>query len=73
MSSPFRICITRADDEPVYLRPGSSGERDLVLTIRNHIMAKGVGFFRTAAQVETAVREGVAEALYALKAEVQPE
>lgn len=71
MESPFRICIVRADGGPVHLHPGSHGERDLVETITQHVAAKGVGFFRTQARVEAAIAEGVAEAIHALKSEVQ--
>lgn len=72
MPSPFRICITHADGDVVYLRPGSTGERDLVAAITKHVVSKGVGFFRTQARVEEAIAQGVADALYALKSEVQP-
>jgi hypothetical protein len=46
------------------LRPGGKGERDLVAAI----VAKGVGVFRTQAQVEAAIRS----VLLDLKSEVLP-
>lgn len=86
--SPFRICIIRADSEPVFLRPDSIGERDLIAAIKGrivtsvheHIKTKDVGFFCTQENVEQAlldgldevIAEGITDVIYALKAEVQP-
>lgn len=42
-------------------------ERDLADLLLAHILPKGVGVFKTQAQVETVIRQGVAEAFDALR------
>lgn len=62
--SAFLIRIERADGSPVSLKPGSTGERDLV----EAIIAKGVGVFTTSNQVRLAIEAVLTE----LKSEVVP-
>jgi hypothetical protein len=71
--SQYRIAIVRADQGPVYLRPGSVGERDLMEAIANAAVARGVGLFRTETQVRAAIVEGTRDVLRALKSEVLPQ
>lgn len=40
MDSLFHICITRADGEPVYLKPGAHGERNFVSDVVYRVMKK---------------------------------
>lgn len=72
MASKYRICIVREDGDPVYLMPGSQGERDLQAAIVDAVLSKSVGILRTKAQVGLAVDAAIAEVLHALKAEVNP-
>lgn len=62
--SAFLIRIARKDGAPVYLYPNGKGERDLV----DAIVAKGVGFLRTEAQV----RKAIEDVLLDLRSEVVP-
>lgn len=71
MPSKFRICIIRQDGEPVYLLPGSHGERDLVASIVDATLAKGVGFFRTSSHVKQDLTDALNEVILNLKAEVR--
>lgn len=52
--------------------PGSSSEVELIQTIADKVVEKGVGVFRTEAHVRADVVTAIAEVLYALKARVQP-
>lgn len=72
MASKFRIAIVTDDGDPVHLHPGGQGERDLVEALVQHIVGKGVGFFKTEAQVTKAITEGISEVIYQLKSEVVP-
>jgi hypothetical protein len=72
MASNFRICITRSDNKPIYYRPGSHGERDLVKAIVDATLAKGVGLFRGEEHVRQDLTEAIEEVLHDLKAEVEP-
>jgi len=70
--SAFLVKIVRADGYDVILRPGGSGERDLIDDIVDRIMSKGVGFFRTEAHVKNDITEAVTEVLHELKSEIEP-
>ena len=70
--SPFRICIVRADGEPVLLHPGRTGERYFVDDVVKRVLAKGVGIFRTEAHVREDLEAALEEALHDLKSDVVP-
>jgi hypothetical protein len=73
MVSKYRIRIEDVlNGRIALLVPGAKGERDLVEDLVTSIVAKGVGVFKTQAQVEAAIRAGVAETLLSLKTEVRP-
>lgn len=54
------------------LRAGGPLERDLIESITAAIVAKGIGVFKTKAQVTTAIREGITETITALKQKTIP-
>ena len=62
--SRFLISIVREDGDKVFLRPGGTGERDLIQAIKD----KGIGFLKTEAKVIKAIEEVLTE----LKSEVRP-
>ena len=76
--SEFRIAILRPDGERVWLVPGRKGtltepgEHDLIQACPDAIVAKGVGLFRTEAQVRLAIEQGITEVLMAMKTAVLP-
>jgi hypothetical protein len=71
--SRFRICITDTQTgERAVLVPGSTGERDLVKSVTDSIVRKGVGLFRTESQVKAAIEAGLKEVFLELKREVAP-
>lgn len=72
LESAYRLCVVKANGDPVFFHPGSQGERDLIEAATEAIVAKGVGVFRTEVQVRQAIRDGLIETLKALKSEVQP-
>lgn len=72
MPSQFVIRVERADGESVELIPGGHGERDFIAACTAAIVAKGVGVFRTEAQVKAAILGGIHDAFLAVKAEVVP-
>lgn len=49
------------------LHGGGALERDLIETFTTAIVAKGVGLFKTEAQVTAAIRDGITEAITVLK------
>ena len=70
----FHLALVTADrHEPVYFPGGSPIEHDLLAECVTAVMARvsGVGVFRTEAHVkgvvESAVREGIAEAVWNFK------
>lgn len=69
--SDFRICITRSDGEPIYLYPGSTGERDLVLDLVRRVKEKGVGF-KTESHVIDDITNAINELLLDMKTEIVP-
>jgi hypothetical protein len=73
MASRFRIRIEdTSTGREANLVPGGQGERDLIESCVAAIARRGVGVLRTEAQVQAAIREGIAETLYLLKSEVLP-
>ncbi len=54
------------------LRPGGSAEKNLVEQAVNAIVKKGVGVFKTEAQVRKAIQEGLTEAIRSAKSDVEP-
>ena len=72
MATPFRIAIVRDDERIALLIPGSTGERDLIASITDAAVKRGVGLFRTEAQVRRAIADGCHDVLLALKREVMP-
>lgn len=69
--SRFRITITNTETgEQARLVPGSTGERDMITAVTDAVVRKGVGVFRTEAQVRKAIDAGLREVLKALKREV---
>ena len=66
----FLLQIVNADDFAVVRIPaGGRLERDLVADITKAVVAKGVGFLKTEAQVKKAISTGIAEAFRDLKIE----
>lgn len=70
--SEYVIAITRADGGRVLLKPGGHAERDLIASVTDAVIGRGVGLFRTEAQVRAAIAQGFDEVLHAMKAEVLP-
>lgn len=70
--SRFRVSIhDTVTGAAAHLVPGGQGERDLVAAATKAIVAKGVGMFRTEAQVKAAIEEGLQDVLRDLKSEVK--
>lgn len=60
METPFRICITRGDNnEPAYLRPNSVGERDFVSDIVSRATTKLLARRLFDAVVDRTIAKGV--------------
>ena len=70
--SRFRVVIMKEDGTFAVLHPGGKGERDMTQAITEQVIEKGVGFFKTEAQVKLAVEEAISEVLHELKSEVEP-
>ena len=71
--SRFRIVIEDTETgEQARLVPGSTGERDMIRAITDAAVRKGVGVFRTEAQVKKAIDTAIRETLYEMKREVKP-
>ena len=77
--SAYRVQIVHEDGTlvtrfpPGGYPPGKDTlEADFIEACVAQIVAKGVGFFRTAPTVEQRIREGLGEALYQLKAQASP-
>ena len=67
----FLLQIVYPGGDVVQLPAGGRLEMDLINEIIAGVKDKGVGFFKTEAQVEKAMREGIAEALYAFKVQTK--
>lgn len=74
MASQFWLQIVSKDAPSVVLQiePGRQAERDFVADVVTRAVAKGVGLFRTEAQVETAIREAIQESIFDLKQQITP-
>ncbi len=74
MASRFLVQIIDGDTKKpaVSFRPGSAVEAELEDAVIARLRTKGIGYFRSAATVEIAVREAWAEALMDLKKQVRP-
>lgn len=71
--SSYRLQIVREDGVAVRFRPGArSEEGDLIGAVTARIVAKGVGFGKTEAQVKDAIRSGFDEVFTGLKRNVEP-
>jgi hypothetical protein len=64
--------IDTVTNKTVQYEPGRAVETDFVQDCVDRILAKGVGFMRTEAHVEQDIRDGIAEAIFALKSKVKP-
>lgn len=67
----FWLQIVDAQGKVVTLPGGGKLERDLIEACTERIVTKGVGLFRTEAQVRQAIREGIADAMRDLKLETK--
>lgn len=69
----FRLQIVDANDQ-VVVSPFAAGrlEIDLIDACVRNVVARGVGMFRTEAQVEKAIREGITDVIQTLKDETYP-
>jgi hypothetical protein len=63
----MRLQIVWDNGQLVTLPAGGQLEIDLIETCVKHILAKGVGVFRTETHVEQDIRDGIREAIMALK------
>jgi hypothetical protein len=63
----FLLQLVDRDGTVARYRAGGRAELDFIETCVSAIMAKGVGFGRTAAHVERDVRTGITEAIRTLK------
>lgn len=73
MESRFKLQIVdKVNGDVVEWEPGLSIEMAFVEDITNKIISKRVGFFTTKKKVAQAVKEGLEEAIFELKAKVKP-
>ena len=73
MASRYLIQIVdRQTGEVALFEPGLAVEADLITESVNNAVRVGIGFGRSSAQSAAAMRQGMEEALFALKAKVQP-
>lgn len=71
MASQFVIQVVDKDTGLVVeWAPGMACERQLVTELGGRVVAKGVGYFKSAKQVQAAVTEALRELLFALKSDV---
>jgi len=68
----YKLQVVYPDGSVVRLAAGGPVERDLIAACEAAIVRRGVGLFRTEAQVRAAVVAGIEEALLGLKREVGP-
>lgn len=67
----FKLQIVFPDGTPVTFDAGSAFERDLIASCKAAILARGVGFAKTEAQVAQAIDAGMAAAILGLKKEAR--
>jgi hypothetical protein len=65
----FWLQVVDRDGVVVKMPFGAPMERDLIRACTEAIVAKGVGVFRTEAQVKSAIEAGITETVRALKHE----
>lgn len=71
--SIYKMQIIHAESNTVVeFEPGREIECDFIVDCVERIIAKGVGVFRTSAHVEQDVKDGIQEAIFALKSKVRP-
>lgn len=63
----FYLQIAHPDGTVVRTHGGGALERDFVAACTENIAVRGVGFFKTEAQVRTAIRDGIADTIRQLK------
>lgn len=68
----FKLQIVLPDGTPIRFSAGERVEMDLRATIKDAILKRGVGVFRTEAHVAQDIEDGIADALETFKATVQP-
>jgi hypothetical protein len=68
----FKLQIVYPDGTPVRFSAGEAVEMDLRKAIKDAILKRGVGFWRTEAHVATDIEAGIAEALDKFKAQAVP-
>ena len=69
MSPVFCLQIVYPNGDLVRLPGGGVLEQNLVDHLVSHIQQRRTGLFTTEAQVETAIRDGIVDALMAMKLE----
>ncbi len=62
---PFLLQIVDENGVVVHTRAGGKHEADLIELVVKSILPRGVGFFKTEAKVEQAIRDGIKDAIYA--------
>lgn len=67
----FLLAIVKPDGSQVTLPGGGPLERELIESCVRAIVSRGVGVFRTEAQVERAVRAGIEDVVTGLKQETR--
>lgn len=68
MAEPlFRLCLTYADGTKLPIRAGGVEERDFLALCKQAVLAQGVGFLKTEAQVARALEIGLTQALMTVK------
>ena len=68
MSAPvFKLALIYPDGTSLPITAGGPVEIDLKAACKAAILSKGVGMFRTEAQVAQAIDEGITETIQALK------
>lgn len=66
-SPPFYLQLADADGVIIRTRCGGKQEADLIESIVRKVLEKGVGFFKTSNHVENDLREGIKDAILAIK------
>lgn len=68
MSTPtFYLQISDPSGVVIKTSAGGKHERDLIDMIVDHVMIRGVGFFKTSNHVEQDLRDGIAAAILEIK------
>lgn len=70
--SNYRVTITHIDGAKVNLAPGSPEETDFIDAIVKLTVAKGLGVFKTEAQIKKNLTEATREVILKMKRAVQP-